>query len=225
MFLPTAVTSALLPTLARTYKEDLGAFNKATGRLFDLMILCSVPIASIFIFAPTPLLHLLHYPPSFNGGIPVLQLWGAVMILWFLSQAAGAGLIASDRHTIFSRVTGIAAAASIPLTAASIYLAQRYLANGALGAVFANAAIEVYIVTMYIRALPPGAFGSSNVSVLARAVLAAAPMAALLYLVPGRFLLLMVIPASLSYAGICWLFRCLQPADLQLLRNALQRGR
>ena len=79
----------MLPTLSRVYREDRAAFDTAVRRLFNLLLICVVPFAAILILAPGQILALLHYPPAFRHGIPVLMLMGGAVVLWYLSNAAG----------------------------------------------------------------------------------------------------------------------------------------
>lgn len=234
LMIPTALTSAMLPTLSRTYSEDIAAFQRAVSLLLRFMLICVIPLASVLVLAPGQILVILHYPPTFRPTIPVFVLLGFGVILWFLSVAAANVLIACDQAGVMSRVTGIAAVMSVPVCAASIYLTQRYLANGAVGAALSDVLIEAYMVYAYLRAVarrlsdeacPYPAFGLQDISVLVRAAVAALPMIGLLYFVHDKHSLYLAVPGILLYLPLCWLFRCLHPQDMRMVQQAFTRNR
>jgi O-antigen/teichoic acid export membrane protein len=219
MMLPTALTSAMLPTLARTHHEDRAAFEVTVRRLFHLMLIIVVPFAAVLILAPGQILALLHYPPAFRHSIPVLMLMGGAVILWYLSNAAATALIACDRQAALSRITGVSALVSVPLCAGCIWLSQHFWANGAIGAMLSDVVLEAFMVVAYIQALPRGAFDRGSLAVLGRATAAALPIIGLFYFVRDKNGLLLLVPGLLLYVPLCLLLRCLPPQDIQMLQN------
>ncbi|MCW3053861.1 MAG: Polysaccharide biosynthesis protein [Chthonomonadales bacterium] len=223
MVIPTALTVTTLPTLSRMYKEDQDSFRKAIRRLFNLMVICVIPIAAVLILAPGQILSFLHYPASYRHSIPVFMLMGSALILWFLSQAVGTALIASDRQAVFSRITGIAAVAAIPLCTLCIFVTERTMANGAVGAMFADASLELFIVIAYMRALPEGIFEWRLFSLMGRTAIAALPFALSLYLMRSGRDVLLPLAGLVLYAVACFWLRCLTPQDLNAVRQSLSR--
>ena len=219
MIIPVALCSTMLPTLSRKYLEDPSAFIGNVQRLIRLMILCVTPISAVLILAPGQILAMLHYPPGYRHSIPVLILMGSAIILWYLSQAVGTALIACDRQSVFSKITGIAAIVSVPLCAACILTTQRIMTNGAIGAMLSDVLLELFMVTAYIRALPKDVFGWQTISILTRTSVAALPFALSLYAMSSRHDLVWPIVGLLLYPVGCYLLRCLCPADLQMLQQ------
>ena len=223
LFLPVALCGAMLPALARVHREDLPAFEGAVRRMFNFVVICAVPFAAVLALAPGQIIALVtHGGVSFRPASPVLMILGAAIILWFISQAASTALIASDRQGALSRITAVSALLCVPVTGGLIWLTQRGMHNGAVGAMLGDAAIETYMVVAYLRALPPGFFGWRSLGTLARAILAALPLAALFYLVHDRHGLLLLVPGLLLYLPLCWLFGCLHPEDVAMVRQMLK---
>ena len=224
LFLPVALTGAMLPALSRAYHEDRAAFEGATQRMFNFIVICAVPFAAVLVMAPGRIIALVtHDMAGFAPAAPVLMILGAAIILWFLSQAVGTALIASDRQAALSRVTAISAVICIPLTGALIYGSQRWLHNGALGAILGDALIEAYMVAAYLRALPPGFVTLQNLGTLGKASAAALPLVGLFYFVHSRSDLVFLTPGLLAYVPLCWLLRCLHPSDVQMVQQILKR--
>ena len=223
LFLPVALTGAMLPALSRAYGEDRAAFEGAVQRMFNFVVICAVPFAAVLIMAPGRIIALVtNNMAGFAPAAPVLMILGAAIILWFLSQAAATALIASDRHAALSRITAWSALICIPVTGTLIWASQRLLHNGAVGAILGDALIEAYMVAAYLRALPRGFVAAGSAVVLGRAAAAALPLVGLFYFVHGRGDLLLLLPGLLLYLPLCWLLRCLHPRDLQMMRQALK---
>ena len=223
LVIPTTVCATLLPLMVRLHEEDKERFQTIVRKMFDVMVISVIPFAAILILAPGQILLLLHYPASFQHSIPVLVIMGSGVALWFLSQAAGTALIACDRQAIFGRVAGIAALASVPLCGLSVYLTERYMANGAIGAILSDVLLEAYMVTAYILALPPGLFDRGVLSVFGRAALAALPMVGLFYFVHDRSGIYLPLIGLVAYVPLCKVFGCIGRSDINLLMGAIRR--
>ena len=225
LFLPVALTGAMLPALSRAYHEDRGAFAGAVQRMFNFVLICAVPFAAVLVMAPGQIIALVTaHKAGFAPAAPVLMILGATIILWFFSQAVGTALIACDRQAALSRITAVSALICVPVTGTLIFVTHRALHNGAVGAVLGDAVIEAYLVTAYVRALPPGFFDWRSLSTLGRAAAAALPLVGLFYLVHDRGSLLLLVPGLLLYLPLCLLLRCLHPQDALLVRQ-MWKGR
>jgi len=225
LFLPVALTSAMLPALSRVFHEERRAFEGAAQRMFNFMVICAVPFAAVLVMAPGRIIALVvGHKAGFAPAAPVLMILGAAIILWFVSQAAVTVLIASDRQAALSRITAVSALICVPVTGTLIFVTQHALHNGAIGAVLGDVLIEAYMVTAYLRALPTGSVSGGSFGTLARAAAAALPLVGLFYLVHDRQGLLLLVPGLLLYIPLCWLLRCLHPSDVQMVRQ-IWKGR
>ncbi len=223
LFIPVALTGAMLPALSRIYHEDRSAFEGAVQRMFNFILICAVPFAAVLVMVPGRIIALVTgREAGFAPAAPVLMILGAAIILWFVSQAAATALIASDRQAALSRITAVSALICIPITGTLIFLTQRALHNGAIGAILGDVLIEAYMVTAYVRALPPGLVGGGTLGTLARAAAAALPLVGLFYFVHDRNGLLILVPGLLLYAPLCWLLRCLHPSDVRMVRQIVK---
>jgi peptidoglycan/LPS O-acetylase OafA/YrhL/O-antigen/teichoic acid export membrane protein len=225
LFIPVALTGAMLPALSRVFQEDRPAFEGAVRRMFNFVLICAVPFAAVLVMAPGQIIALVtNNAPGFAPAAPVLMILGATIILWFLSQAIGTALIACDRQAALSRITAVSALICVPVTGTLIFVTHHALHNGAIGAVLGDALIEAYMVTAYVRALPPGFFDWKSLATLGRAAAAALPLVGLFYFVHDRNGLLFLVPGLLLYVPLCLLLRCLHPQDTQMVRR-MWKGR
>lgn len=226
LFIPTTVTAALLPQLIRMYHDRRDSFASAVRRMNSLNLICVAPIAVVLIFAPRHLVALMesrHHGEDFHGAIPLFVLWGFALIFWFLSQSIGTALIAADRQATFGRTTAVACALIVPLCIPLTYLTKRYFNNGAIGASISDIVIEIVLLAMYIRALPPGIFGRADIRQIAKIAAAALPMALVMVALTPALGLFALAPAVLAYIAAGYFVKLLEPEDIEILRRIVHK--
>ncbi|MGV3722004.1 MAG: oligosaccharide flippase family protein [Actinomycetota bacterium] len=224
MFIPTLVTSAILPTLIRLRKEDPAAFPGAVHRMTNLMLLCVAPIAIVLICMPGQLLALAQYPESYSRALPpIFVATGTCLVIWFVTQALGTALVANRQQVQLSKGALGAALLIVPACTAATWLAHRHLGNGALGTVLADNFTEGCMLAYYISILPRSLFPRETIAYALRVALAAALMGAVIYLSSHQFGLLALAPGFLAYVLGCWSLKCIGSQDLALFRSILGR--
>lgn len=225
LILPTALTTALYPTLSRLYKDDIPAFQALARRMLSLILLCGMPVAMVFICQPGRLVSLLRYTADFSGSVPVLRIGGVGVFLYYAAAVLGTLVIASDGQAKMLRASAAATALGIPACFLCSYLTHRFWHNGAIGAMGSDVLLEAYLILSYLRMVPQNTFDSESVSLIGRSILAALPIAALLALTARNPLgLWMFLPGIPLYLVMCWLLRCLDPQYLLMARSILKRS-
>ncbi|MDR3709362.1 MAG: flippase [Capsulimonadaceae bacterium] len=229
LFFPVALTSALLPTLARMSREDPDAFAPLVRRMINMVLIAVVPFAVLLLFGSRQILVILRYSPDFAGSVPVLAVFGAGFVAWYLSQVVGTSLIASDKQKALSRITGIAALISAPLCIALVTLWQSQWHNGAIGAAVSDVAVETFLLTCYLRASSYSLMGVGSLWTVLKAVAASLPLVLLLHATgeshKTSLIVLYGAAGALAYLPLCLLFRCVQAEDMSMIRSALARRR
>lgn len=224
LFIPVALATALLPSLTRLQAETPAMFPAALRRAMMLALLCAMPIAVPMILLPRRiLLDFLHYPAAFAPAAPILSIYGVGVILWYLSQITGTGLIVLDRHREMCRISLVALALTVGGCLALIPLADRVWHNGGIGAAIVDVAVEVYMNVAFLLALPRGTLDRRSRQLFSRALAAALPMAGLMAALHGSYQWAGLGLGLVVYAALCWALGCVSPQDLQTLRQALAR--
>ncbi len=156
---PVAIASALLPRLTRLHHDgDRHGFSRLAWRMIGVVFAAALPVAIVLVFLPKQLITLLHYPAGFAGAVPVLRLSGCVLFLWFVQQAVGTTVVAAGKQKVFAYVTGFSALVAFPISGVGIWAGEKYLQNGAVGAMAGDAALELMMLMLYVRALLPDLF-------------------------------------------------------------------
>lgn len=224
LFLPTALTTALLPTLSRLHHESQTEFRQLVRRMLGLIMLCGIPISLVLILLPECLVSLLHYPAGFQHSIPVLRVGGVGVLLWFAGSALGTAIIASDGQSRMLRVSMMSCLLGIPGCFVCSFVGHHVWHNGAVGAILSDVLLEMYLIWTYLRLLPQGTFDADSLRGIGRCAVASLPMAALLaFLASSGWGLWSLLPCVFVYTGMCFVLGCLKPQDLAMARQAFAR--
>ena len=224
LVLPGALCTALLPTLTRLHKEQPEDFQPLARRMLALVILCATPIAVLFICLSDRMIALMHYPHEFSGCIPVLRIGGVGVFLYYMATVIGTTVIASDGQKRMFRASVFAALIGIPACFLGSFVAHHLWNNGAIGAMFSDVLLEIYLVLAYLRILPAKTFSSESISLIGRSFLASMPLVALLYLTAQHGMWLGAVALCIPiYMLMCWMLQCFDPQYLVLVRKILAR--
>ena len=224
LFLPAAITTALLPTLSRLHREDADGFHQLVRRMLALVMLCGIPLSLVLMLVPDRLIALLHYPAGFAHSIPVLRVGGLGVLLYYAAMVMGTAVIASDGQNKMMRASIIATVLSIPTCFAGSFFAHIYWGNGALGAILSDVLVEIYLVYSYLRMLPARTFIVENLVFLGRCTAAALPMALFLELTSRNWGGVWIfIPCLVIYGVMCLLLRCVSVRDLAIARQIMAK--
>ncbi|MGI4787993.1 MAG: flippase [Janthinobacterium lividum] len=220
LFLPAAITTALLPALSRLHREGTDGFQPLARRMLGLVMLCGIPVSLVLMLVPDRIITMLHYPAGFANSIPVLRVGGLSALLYYAAMALGTAVVASDGENKMMRVSIFATIGSIPACFAGAWLTGHFYGNGAIGAMGSDALLEMYLICCYLRMVPERTFIGENLVFLGRCAAAALPMTVFLALTSqSRMGLWVIAPCALIYAVMCLLLRCVSAQDLTMARQ------
>lgn len=223
LFFPSAVTAVLGPRLSIASVRGDGEFARLTRRMLFLVTLLAVPIGLVFICIPEVLVALLDYGTSFDAILPVMRFAGVGVLLWFVAIAVGTSVIASDGQARLFRASLLALGVGIPLCIVCVIVGHRVWGNGAAGAMASDVVLEGILLVCYLRALPPGTLNRNDGFLLARVWGAGIPMALVLITCARYVGLWGLLPALVTYLGVCILFRVFDAEDWQRVRDLWSR--
>lgn len=125
---PGVVFSALLPTLARNYKENYDNWISLNKTFFKIVFWLNLSIAIILFAYPKEIIEIIYGRENYTSAIPLLELFSLILFLRSTSDYLGVMLITSGRQKIHI----ITSLVGILITAVTCsILIPRY---GALGA-------------------------------------------------------------------------------------------
>ena len=220
LFLPAAITTALLPTLSRLHQESAAEFRQLARRMLGLVMLFGIPIALVLMLVPGEIISLLHYPGGFAHSVPVLRVGGLGVLLFYAAMVLGTAVMASDGQHKMMRASVIATAGQHSrLLCRSL---SRRIYSGKTARPGRSSAMSWSKYTG--RLLPADAARADirqrKLLFLGRCAAAALPMAAFLALMSQSGMgFWIVIPCVAIYAVMCWLLRCISAQDIAMARQ------
>jgi O-antigen/teichoic acid export membrane protein len=215
LFIPYALSSALMPVMARLRRGASAARVYELGNAVLALIL--VPIGDFFVAFPHLIVHTL-YGSQYQEADTVMRLLGGAAVLYGFAYLAAVPLVLRDRDRVLPWVNGIAAAQNIGM---NLVLIPTLSYNGAAISTTACEATRTVLLMWYaIRAVGPIRLGRI---MLAPAIGTAA--IAGVVLVAGVGIVGFVLAALAYLACVAAIELFFFPADARMLRGALARRR
>ncbi len=222
-FIPAALTTAMLPAMARTYITDLEALAKIArnGVVFGAMVV--VPIAVGTSLLASELIDFLPYPDGFRNSAPLLMIMAFSIPVTAILTIFGTIAMASDRQGAWSLVLLGTVVLKVAVNVFAIpYFATAY-GNGGIGGALTTVISELFMILASFKLMPAGIFDRWAVSTLSKVAGAGLVMAvAILAMKPLDMGYLPLAAASASvYVAAVLALRAVTRADLEFIRRVM----
>ena len=221
VFIPTVITTPLLPALSRS-KTEPTVYRSVLGESLAIVLFLTVPIsAGIFALAPA-IPTLLGWPDTLEAAVPLMVVLSFQQTLVGVDMVLGTSLIALGLER---RWLGVAVAAAIfnpLLNLLTIPLAATLTGNGAIGAALAELATEVVFLAGAIRLTPRHLLGLDTLINAARIVTSGIVMLAVTVLLRPYGLLLALICGGVAYLCAAAAVGAIGRRHLRVVRVALR---
>jgi len=181
LFIPTAIMGSVQPTLTRLFYSDRPGFLRLSERITTLLIIIGMPLSCILMLLPGYMLWILHYPPSFTGCIAVIQWGGVASLLYYIATAVGTIVVAANGQKSMMNASFLACFLGPLGCVVGTYLGQRFLDNGAAGAMASDVFLEIFLIQRYLVSLGIPEVQNQLLRTLWRCFLAVIPMAVIVY--------------------------------------------
>jgi len=153
VFIPTVITTPLLPVLSRL-KGRPAEYRAILRDSLATVLLFTVPVsAAIFVLAPL-IPDLLGWPVELEHSIPVIMILSFQQVLIGVDMVLATSLIALGRERQWLRVATVASVLNVALNFIAIPAAQAIGGNGAVGAAVVEVATEAVFLFCSIALTP-----------------------------------------------------------------------
>lgn len=230
VFIPTLVTTPLLPALSR-HADDRAAFGHTLRRSIVLVLTLSVPASAMVIALAPAIPDLLGWPAAFHRSVPLMVILAFAQPIVAVDMVLGTALMALRQERRWLCV-GVASALFGPaMNVVMIPLFERWLQNGAIGAASVAVATELAMLGGALALTPRGVLDGRTAGLSARVVAAGAGLVAA---VLGLRVALQSLPLPLGVAlsaaggGAAYVVAVValgvaRPADLRKVWEVLRR--
>lgn len=227
LFVPVAIGTAMLPSLARLADSDTGELRKIEQRTLIVMIATSLPVATMVYLLAHPLCHLLFGKKLLVGVPDVLQVSALNMLPLYISTVFYRFLVARKKNGVWSlflmgtvALNGVLCALFIPYT-------RERMQNGAVGAAAASLIAEVVTMLFAFGLLRLNPFNGETIARILKAVVATAIMGFVVWILREWFILIPAVAGTGVFAVMAWGLKVLgaeeQAKLASLVRNKLGR--
>ena len=218
VFVPTLVTTPLLPVLSRC-KDDPAVFTHTLRRSLVAVLFLTVPLsAGLVALAPT-IPDLLGWGPSFVNSVPLLSILAFQQPLVGVDMVLGTALFALHREGRWFRVALVAAVFNPALNLLLVPYFEQTQQNGAIGAALVTVAGDLLMLVGALMLLPRGTLDRQVASMGVRIVVAGACLACAVMVVNTRGLAVQLAVGGIVYVAAVLALRVFGPAELVAMRQ------
>ncbi len=216
LFFPTALGTALLPSLSRIVDQSPDQIKRIQARVFSLLIVLGVPTMVMAMGLASPLCAALYGPAKLAkwSAVPsVLQIYAVALIPLYIVSTMYQFLIAKGKNGAWVWFLLMSMLICVGCNFILIPWTQRVWHNGVSGAALSTAIAEACSAVCAIILLGDGVLTRESAGRILRTLAAGGLMAAALYLTRGMFL---IVPAGVGifvYALAGWKLKILEAEE------------
>ncbi len=225
LFIPTAIASALLPSISRLAETDYPAFRRMQQRVTMLMIVVGMPILILALMLAVPFCSLLYGASKFQALPVALQCCGITVIPLYVTIILYRFLVAERKNAVwglFMFFTMVLNAILCRLLIPYMMLAP-HIHSGAAGATISFAITETISMVAAFILLKVNPINGESIGRLFRALLAAAAMVGVMWVTPDLFFVLRGALGMLVFGVLAWGFKVLGEEDQQKLAEIVMK--
>ena len=222
VFIPTLITTPLLPALSRTV-GDVDVFRQTMRRSVVIVLVLTIPISGM-IFALAPVMpRMLHWSSSFAPAVPLMMILAFQQPFVALDMVLGTALIALKHERRWMWAMVAAAILNPALNLLIIPLADGQFGNGAIGAACVELGTELVMFTGALMLLPRSTIDRHTVTLSLRVVLAGVGMAGVAVALQAVSLVAAVGCGGMTFAIGLVLLHVVRQSDLHSLKHEARR--
>jgi O-antigen/teichoic acid export membrane protein len=222
LFIPTVISTALFPAIARQFSKGPEQMPAILGHGLNLMLLIGLPLGTGLFVVAGPLVILL-FGAEFEPSGPVLSVLGLVLIMTYLNIFLAYYFISTDRQRTWTFIMVAATLATIPLDLFLVPLCQRLFGNGALGGALAFTVTELGILVTALFLVREHWATRQNVWRSARVFFAALIMMGFVWAVRDAFVLIPILVGAAVYSFLLWPLGLLPQTEIALIKNMVRQ--
>ncbi|MEO0494228.1 MAG: oligosaccharide flippase family protein [Actinomycetota bacterium] len=222
VMVPSAISLALFPTLARRFTTDPEAVRATLRRLSALLGVVTLPMAvGAWMLGPDLAVTILG--EDFEKSGDVMRVYGIVLIPVAWTVIIGMYCTISKQERVWTFVLLASAVATVPLDIFLVPFSEDRFDNAALAGAIAFLVTETSAVIFGFRRVLPGVMNGATLSMFVRAGFAAAAMAGVLWAARDLNVFLALIVGGGAYGIGALAFGALRLSELATLGGPFQR--
>ena len=217
-FIPNIIINAVMFPVFSKLSADFNSqstFKMAVEKSMNLLVICAVPIASLFVIAAPNIVGFLYHRPEFANTVPVIQALAPGVVFLYIN-ALFLNIIITTRGE--KKIPILSATALVFNLGLNLYLIPRYQQ---VGAAVVTSLTELLVLCVSFFFIPTDLLPRKSLKVIVKVMIAALVMS-LVVLLMRQLTILFIIPiALLVYGGTAILLKTVSGEDIRVLFSAL----
>lgn len=218
VFIPNIIINAIMFPIFSKLSADFNSqstLKMAIEKSMNLLVICVIPIATLFVIAAPNIIGFLYHRPEFANTVPVIQALAPGLVFLYIN-ALFINIIITTRGE--KKIPILSAAALVFNLGLNLYLIPRYQQ---VGAAVVTSLTELLLLCVSFFFVPKYLLPQKSVKVMVKVMVAALAMF-LVVLFMRRLSILLITPiALLVYGGAVILLRIVPEEDFRALLSAL----
>jgi O-antigen/teichoic acid export membrane protein len=199
LFIPTALSNAIVPTMVRLYESGHADLRKLQMRVLNALLAMALPVAALMFCLAHPFTRLLYGPGRFEHVPVLLQIAAFNMLPIYIVSITYRFLIAERKNAVWSIVLFATAALHAVLSVVLIPAGRTLFGHPAAGTTAATFAAESVAMIFAFRILRWNPLNAETMARVGRSFIATAIMVMVMMATRRMFVL---IPATLGVVTI-----------------------
>jgi O-antigen/teichoic acid export membrane protein len=218
VFIPTLITTPLLPALSR-HATDHELLQQTLRRSLVIVLILTVPCSAMIIALAPVVPDLLGWPPAFQNSVPLMVILSLHLPVVAVDMVLGTTLIALNRERQWLWMAILAAVVNPTLNLVLIPFFERSLHNGAIGAAIVTVVTELLMLGGAVILLPRGLLDRTTANRSGRVIAAGFCLMVVAAQLQTVSLLLAVVVGGATFVAVAAALRVVRPADFWTIRR------
>ena len=218
LFIPSLILNAVMyPVFSKLSATSRPALKLAIEKCMNLLLICSIPIATLMIVAAPKIIEILYHRPEFGNAVPVVQALAPGLVFLYINTLFSSIIVSTKGER---KIPIMAAAALVFNLSLNFFLIPLYRQVGAALVTSLTELLLLIISSFFVpRYLLPG----KSLLVVGKVLVAGCVMALVIFFLRTESIFIIIPIAFSIYAGVVILLRTVSREDIQALVNAIKR--
>jgi len=218
LFIPNLILNAVMyPVFARLSVTSQSGLKTAVEKCMNLLLICSIPIATLMIVAAPAIIGFVYHSPDFANSVPAMQALAPGLVFIYINTLLSSVIIATKGEKKIPMMAAAALVLNLSLNFILIPLHQH------IGTAIVTSLTELLLLCISFFIMPNYLLPAKSILTGVKTLIASLCMAAVLFLLRTESIFILLPVGFLTYAVVVTLFRTIPRADIQSLYQAIKR--
>jgi O-antigen/teichoic acid export membrane protein len=217
LFIPNLILNAVMyPVFSKLSVNSRSTLKMAVEKCLNLLLICSIPIATLMIAAAPNIIGFLYHRAEFENTIPVIQALAPGLVFLYINTLLSSVIVSTRGER---KIPIMAAAALVFNLGLNLFLIPLYRQ---VGAAVVTTLTELLLLCISSSFVPKYLLPGKSMIVAGKAIMAAIVMALVVFFLQTWSILAILPIALLVYGCVILILKTVPREDVQALYEAIK---